>query len=120
MDDELSILETTSAMLKFLGYSTVTVNCGEKALSAIIEKSKSGQAFKAIILDLTIPGGMGGKETIHEIRKFDVITPVFVSSGYAEDPIISNPKQFGFTDSLSKPFTKDELGLLLNKYLKHF
>ena len=70
-----------------------------------------------MIFDLTIQGGMGGKETIEKIRKIDKDIPVLVASGYASDPIMANPTQFGFTDSISKPFRIDDLGKMINKTL---
>jgi CheY-like chemotaxis protein len=73
-----------------------------------------------MLFDLTIPGGMGGKEAIGEIRKMDACAkiPVFVTSGYAEDPIMANPTEYGFTASICKPFRKSDLSEMLNKYLK--
>ena len=71
----------------------------------------------AMILDLTIKGGMGGRETIAEIRKLDSHLPVFVTSGYAEDPVMADCGQFGFTDCIRKPFRLEELSQLLNRHL---
>jgi len=87
-------------------------------LTSFIEETNAGRPFAAIILDLTIPGGMGGKETIVEIRKLNTEIPVFVLSGYAEDPVIADPADYGFTDSLCKPFTMEKLSEMLNKNLK--
>jgi len=70
-----------------------------------------------VILDLTIRGGMGGKETVLEIRKRDPDIPVFVASGYAEDAVVSRPREYGFTDSIAKPFTRKALIEILCKYL---
>jgi CheY-like chemotaxis protein len=71
-----------------------------------------------MILDMTIPGGMGGKEATAEIRKLNAEIPVFVASGYADDPVMKNPAEFGFTASLCKPFRMAELAKLLNEYFK--
>ena len=71
-----------------------------------------------MIFDLTVPGGMGGKEAIGEIRKICLDTPVFVASGYSGDPIMANPEKYGFNASICKPFMMDTLSEMLNKHLK--
>ncbi len=116
MDDEEVIQKTVSAMLKNLGYSVTVASNGEEVLQLINERS--AVPFTAMILDLTIPGAMGGKEAIQEIRKRNIRIPVFVSSGYSEDPLMSRPEQYGFTASLKKPFRMAELSKMLNQYLK--
>jgi CheY-like chemotaxis protein len=70
------------------------------------------------MLDLTVPGGLGGKETISEIRTQDKNVPIFVLSGYADDPIMSNPTSFGFNASISKPFTLKDVAEVLNKHMR--
>ncbi len=114
MDDEVFIREISSKMLQLSGYSTVEACDGEEALSLIAEAEARGEPFDGVILDLTIPGGMGGKETLVRIRKNYPDMPVFASSGFSEDPVISNPKEFGFTGSIRKPYRKDELAAMLN------
>jgi YesN/AraC family two-component response regulator len=71
-----------------------------------------------MIFDLTIPGGMGGKEAIAEIRKLNNEIPVFVISGYAEGSFIKNPVNYGFTASICKPFRRIELMEMLEKHMK--
>ena len=117
MDDEEVVRESISAMLEHHGYDTVLAAEGEEALRCFDEGVKSGNPFAAVLLDLTIPGGMGGKETIVEIRKRDPHIPVFVASGYANDPIVSRPQEYGFTDSIAKPFTRKALIEILCKHL---
>ena len=70
-----------------------------------------------MILDLTIPGGMGGKEAIGMIRKCNSTIPVFVASGYNEDPVLAEPELYGFTASIRKPFLVSELAELFEKNL---
>jgi CheY-like chemotaxis protein len=79
---------------------------------------KANRNIAGMIFDLTIPGGMGGKETIEEIRKICTDTPIFVSSGYSADPIIAHPGEYGFTASISKPFMMSELSAMLEKHMK--
>jgi CheY-like chemotaxis protein len=79
---------------------------------------KGKQKIVGMIFDLTVPGGMGGKEAVAEIRKLNSDIPVFVASGYAEDPIMKNPSEYGFTASICKPFRKSELSEMLNTYMQ--
>ncbi len=116
VDDEDIILKTVKAMLELMKYSVVCESDGSTALK-LYKNELSNNPFSAIIVDLTIPAGMGGKELVKEIRKTDAEIPVFVSSGYAEDPIMADPGKYGFTGSLSKPFRKSDLMELLNKHL---
>jgi PAS domain S-box-containing protein len=117
MDDEESIRNVLESMLKALGYTVILTKDGNEVMDIIKEEYKAKRIITGIILDLTVPGGMGGKKTILEIRKIDKNVPVFVSSGYAEDPIMSSPIEHGFTDSLCKPFMIADLADMLNKYL---
>jgi len=117
MDDEVFIRETVGEMLKVMGYNVYKVREGAEALSTLEEEIKKGVTFKAIILDLTIQNGMGGRDTISRIRKMGIKIPAFASSGYSDDPVISHPKEFGFTDSLRKPYRMEDLASLLNYYL---
>jgi PAS domain S-box-containing protein len=117
MDDEEVVREMISAMLEHHGYDTVLAADGVEALRLFDENAGSGTPFSAVILDLTIRGGMGGKETIVEIRKRDPHIPAFVASGYADDAIVSRPREYGFTDSITKPFTRKVLIEILCRYL---
>jgi CheY-like chemotaxis protein len=119
MDDEVFIRETVGEMLKIMGYNVYKATEGGEAIKMIREGVTNGANFKAIILDLTIPNGMGGKETISAIRQMGIETPVFASSGYSDDPVISSPSDFGFTDSLRKPYRMEDLAALLNYYIKN-
>lgn len=117
MDDEEMVRDTIGAMLQYHGYDVVLAADGSEALRLFDESRQHEMPFAAMILDLTIPGGKGGKETIVEIRKKDPDIPVFVSSGYADDAIVSRPREYGFTDSIAKPFTRKALIEILCKYL---
>jgi PAS domain S-box-containing protein len=117
LDDEKSIQQTFSLMLKSFGYTAAIAAHGNEALG-IATKAKTGSPpIDAMIFDITIPGGLGGKEIISDIRKSYPETPIFVSSGYADDPVMANPADYGFTASISKPFTLAELAAVLNHYL---
>jgi PAS domain S-box-containing protein len=118
MDDEEVMRETTTDMLESLGYSVVSKENGRDTVDFYIEETKANRSFAGLILDLTIPHGMGGKATVAEIRKLNTEIPIFVASGYADDPVVKNPMEYGFTASICKPFRKKELSEMLNKYLK--
>jgi CheY-like chemotaxis protein len=117
MDDEEVIRDTLRSMLESMGYKAYCVVNSEDACRVFEMESNGKSPFSAVILDLTIPGGSGGKETIRKIRQIDKRVPAFVVSGYADDPVIANPGEYGFNDSICKPFRKDELAKLLNKHL---
>lgn len=118
MDDDPSMMESMEAMLELLGYTVVCTNNGRDAVRFLSSEIDAKRNVAGMIFDLTVPGGMGGKEAIQEVRKISAGTPVFVISGYAEDPIMANPKDYGFTASICKPFTMQELTNILNKYIK--
>jgi CheY-like chemotaxis protein len=101
-----------------MGYIVVTARGGEEALQRCAEAQDAKEPFCAALFDLTIPGHMGGRETIAELRKRKFPFPVFASSGYSEDPAMATPWEHGFTDSIRKPFRMAELAALLNRYLK--
>jgi PAS domain S-box-containing protein len=117
LDDEKSIQQTFSLMLKSFGYTTVIATCGSEALAVATKPDNGSPLFVGMIFDITIPGGMGGKEIISDIRKSCPNTPIFVASGYGDDPVMANPVKYGFTASISKPFTLAELAAVLNHYL---
>lgn len=116
MDDEDFLREILGNMLSLLGFAPVCVANGEDAVSAV-RAATQGDSFVAAILDLTIPGGMGGQETAQAIHAINPQIPVFVSSGYSEDPVIANPTAFGFVASIIKPFRKNQLCEILCPYL---
>jgi len=72
--------------------------------------------FLAAIMDLTIPGGMGGRETVSQLRKNNKNLTVFVSSGYSEDPVMADPAKYGFTDRIQKPFRIADLQDLFSRH----
>ncbi len=113
MDDQEIIRITTGKMFETLGYSVVFKEDGASA----VEYFEKNRSIKGMIFDLTIPGGMGGLEAVSKIREIDKSVPVFVSSGYADDPVMADPQKYGFTASITKPFTKAELMRVLNGYM---
>jgi CheY-like chemotaxis protein len=117
MDDEEVIRETTATMCESLGYTVVRSRDGHEALQALRDAVDAGQPFRAIILDLTVPGGPGGMDILPEIRKVAAELPVFVASGYADDPVMARPTSHGFTASICKPYRRQELAELFERHL---
>jgi nitrogen-specific signal transduction histidine kinase len=115
MDDEEFIREIMSEEMQAMGYVVVTVKNGAEA----IEHMGTDQARRprAVFLDLTIPGALGGKETARILRKSHPDLPIIASSGFSNDPVIARPLDYGFTGSLRKPFDRAELSSILNRFL---
>ena len=118
MDDEEVMRDTIKDMLESLGYSVVSKENGKDAIDFFASEIKANRKITAMIFDLTVPGGMGGKAAIEEIRKTNTDIPGFVASGYADDPVMKNPTEYGFMASICKPFRKSELSEMLNKYMQ--
>jgi DNA-binding NtrC family response regulator len=104
MDDEIMIGEITCQMLEFLGYEAMHVMDGKAAIKVYKQHMEQGTAFAAVIMDLTIPGGMGGREAVGEILAIDPQARILVSSGYSNDPIMTNFSDYGFCGLIEKPF----------------
>jgi CheY-like chemotaxis protein len=104
MDDEIMIGEITCQMLAFLGYDAMHVMDGKAAIQAYKQHLEQGNAFAAVIMDLTIPGGMGGREAVGEILAIDPQARILVSSGYSNDPIMTHFSDYGFCGLIEKPF----------------
>lgn len=115
MDDEPVIRDITSKMLQAMGYTTMTSVSGEQTLQLLSENQ--GDPVAAVLCDLTIPGGMGGKEVAVVIRDLYPELPLFASSGYSDDPVMSNPQAYGFTGSIAKPYRMHELSGILSRSL---
>jgi PAS domain S-box-containing protein len=118
MDDEEVLREAIRSMLVTLGYTAIAVKSGEEALELLDRETKAGRPVAGVILDLTVTGGLGGLETVAQIRTTDADLPVFVASGYAAAPVMQDPPQHGFTASICKPFRLQELARMLSAHLR--
>lgn len=117
MDDEEDIRDITSRILKRLGYESASAADGRDAIQMYQAAKESGAAFDAVIMDLTIPGGMGGKEAIKKLLEYDPKAKVIVASGYSNDPIMSDFQKFGFSGYIVKPYDLEEFKILLHNVL---
>ena len=109
LDDESTILNMIKKMLSIVGIECVCSKNGEKALQIFKKNQKNNSPFDLVILDLTIKGGIGGKDIIKKIKHIYPKIKAIVSSGYSNDKVISEYKKYGFDKVLKKPFTFEEL-----------
>ncbi len=117
MDDEEMVRVVAAEILRQLGYDSEFAEDGHEAIELYEAALKKGNPYDAVILDLTIPGGMGGEEAVSHIRERDPDVIAIVSSGYSNDPVMANYKAYGFADVIAKPYKIPELSKVLNKVL---
>ena len=114
MDDEQGVRDVAGRMLASLGYEDIEFAAeGSEAVRLYRAAMEAGRPFTVAILDLTIAGGMGGRETVGNLLKIDPGARVIVSSGYADDPVIARYRDYGFSGMVAKPYTLGELGRAL-------
>jgi PAS domain S-box-containing protein len=109
MDDEEFLRELLVLNLEDMGYRVVSARGGLEAISLFNRAQEQGEGFTAAILDLTIPGDLGGKSTAETLLKIHPGIVLIASSGYSQDPVMSDPAAYGFTAKLSKPYQRKEL-----------
>ncbi|MBN1228091.1 MAG: PAS domain S-box protein [Deltaproteobacteria bacterium] len=117
MDDEQQLRNVTSRMLEYLGYEVITAKDGTEAIELYRKAQESGQVFDAVIMDLTVPGGMGGLESMQRLLEVDPRIRAVVSSGYSQDPVMADYRTYGFKGVISKPYEVSELSEVLHKIL---
>jgi len=117
MDDEAQIRKVLGEMVQACGYSFHAVPDGEQALQAFFQAQESGEPFSAVILDLTIPGGLGGKEVVKDMLSFDTHLRAIVISGYSNDPVLANFEKYGFKGRVAKPFNLVDLSIVLHSVM---
>ena len=118
MDDEQIILEVTEEVLKFLGYEVMFAREGQAALDLYKQEKNAGAPFDLVILDLSVPQGMGGKEAIGLFKAFDPEVKAVVSTGYSNDPAVLDFRGYGFSGKLSKPYKINDLKKVLEQLIK--
>jgi len=118
MDDEVQIRNLLGEMVQTCGYRFQAVPDGQEALHVFRQAQSSGEPFSAVILDLTIPGGLGGKEVVKELLSLDPHVRAIVVSGYSNDPVLANYKEYGFKGRVAKPFNLVDLSVALDGILR--
>ncbi len=119
MDDEEMVIKVASSMLTYLGYKVTTCSDGEETIDRYKASMDSDTPFLAVIMDLTIPGGMGGKQAADRILSQFPNACLIVSSGYSNDPIMSNYRDYGFSEAIAKPYTIEKFQEVLGSALRH-
>jgi len=114
MDDEQIVRQVAGRMLNHIGYEDIEfAEDGARAVELYKAALESGRPFTVCILDLTVPGGLGGEEAIGELRRIDPGVKAIVSSGYADQSIMAGYKEYGFSGMVAKPYTIEELGKVI-------
>ena len=109
LDDEDIVRESMREILMFAGYEVELARDGAEAIEQYVKAQATDRPFDAVIMDLTIPGGMGGKEAMQKLIEIDPGIKAIVSSGYSNDPIMANFMEYGFRGAVSKPYKVNEL-----------
>ncbi len=117
MDDDRSIATVTASMLRSLGYTPDIVSDGEMAVERYLQALEAGEPYEAVVMDLTVPGGMGGAEALAQLREFDPRVCAVVMSGYADTGLLADYQQVGFAGRLAKPFSLRDLAVTLHELL---
>ena len=114
MDDDKQVLKTVENMLTLMGHDVVLAADGEEAINIYREALMEGKGFTAVIMDLTIPGGMGGLEALQHLLAIDPEVKAIVSSGYSDDMVMDDYRKWGFKGKVPKPYTIKELSEVLH------
>ena len=117
MDDEDIVRDVSGAMIRHIGYEVSFAEDGDKAIELYRKAKESGNPFDVVILDLTIPGGMGGEKAIGKLIKIDPGIKAIVSSGYSDDPVMSSYREYGFSGVLLKPYIIQEISEVLHNVI---
>ena len=118
MDDEQIILDVTLEVLKFLGYSVMFAREGAAAIELYKKEKAAGVPFDLVILDLSVPDGMGGKEAIALLKAFDPEVNAVVSTGFSNDPVVLDFASYGFSGKLTKPYKINDLKKVLEQLIR--
>jgi PAS domain S-box-containing protein len=114
MDDEVDVRRVVQQMLVKMGHEVTLATEGVGALRLYQEAMDAGSPYDLVLMDITIPGGMGGKKAMQELRNIDPDVKAVVSSGYSNDPIMANFKEYGFSAAIVKPYRLQELSKVIN------
>jgi len=118
MDDEELVRNVARELIAALGHEAEFAEHGEAAIEKFSRAREAGRSFDVVILDLTVRGGMGGRETIQRLREIDPFVAAIVSSGYSDDAVVADYQKHGFKARLSKPYRLKELQATLDVLLR--
>jgi signal transduction histidine kinase/ActR/RegA family two-component response regulator len=117
MDDEEALRNVVASVLTTLGYEVQTAGDGAEAIVLFENAKACGRGFDAVLLDLTVSGGMGGLEAAARLKELDSSVKLIVSSGYSDAPVLSDLRKYGFDDSIPKPWTVARLSEVVRRVL---
>jgi len=117
MDDEEALRKLLDRILTRLGYEVETARDGAEAIALYEAAKDSGRGFDAVLLDLTVSGGMGGLEAAARLKELDPSAKLVVSSGYSDAPVMSKFREYGFDDVIPKPWKAAQLSELFRRVL---
>lgn len=117
MDDEEILRDFVGELLELLGYDVNFACDGVETITAYSRAREEGQPFDCVLMDLTIPGGLGGKETIQKLKELDPNVKAIVSSGYSDDPVMADFRKYGFCGVVAKPYDAEQLSEVLHKII---
>ncbi len=117
MDDENTIRNTLNSFLSEIGYEVECAMEGKEAIRLFTKAIIDEDAFDLIILDLTVPGGLGGKQTMQKLMEIDTDFKSIVTSGYSNDPIVYDYKKYGFDNIILKPYNLEELEMMIKNLI---
>jgi CheY-like chemotaxis protein len=118
MDDEAGIRTMAALFIQRLGAEAQMAEDGTQAIEKYLQARAAGRPFDVVIMDLTVPGGMGGREAMQRLLDLDPAVKVIVSSGYSRDPVMANHKAHGFKGILPKPYGPDQMRTVLHSVLQ--
>jgi len=117
MDDEETIRQMATLLLKRLGFEVECAEEGAEAVEKFRAAHAAGRPFTVVVMDLTVPGGMGGREAIGQLRAIDPQVKAIVSSGYSSDPVLANFRAHGFCSVVAKPYRIEDFTRALREAL---
>jgi PAS domain S-box-containing protein len=118
MDDEAAIVAMAGMLLRRLGFEVEVARDGAETVQKFAAAQAAGQPFDLVVLDLTVPGGMGGREAIEQLRQIDPGVRAIVSSGYSSDPVLANYRAYGFRGVVAKPYKVDDFARVMREVLR--
>jgi PAS domain S-box-containing protein len=118
MDDEPGIREMAAQLLKRIGFEVATTSDGAEAVQAYTDAMKGGRRFDLVIMDLTVPGGMGGLAAMEKLKALDPRVMAIVSSGYSSDPVMSDHRAYGFAGMIPKPYRITDFAKVIRQVLE--